>query len=75
MWQKVLITYGLLFQLTSSSPTTPSENLPATCLTEPDSVDPGVECVFPFDFEGVEYLGCIPDPEDKNRYVSFFTLK
>ena len=71
MWQKILITFGFLFQMTSSSPTNPIENLPATCLTEPDSVDPEVECVIPFNFEEVEYLGCIPDLEEKNRHVSF----
>lgn len=67
MWQKILITFWFAFQLTLSSPANPIENSFATCLTEPDSVDPEVECVFPFNFEEVEYFGCIPDQEEKNR--------
>ena len=38
-----------------------------TCITAPDSTNPGVQCKFPFTHKGVIYNGCPTHPKDKNQ--------
>jgi len=66
MLYKHLVIFSCLCHLAISFPKDP-DPVAETCQTESDSIDPGVECVFPFRYKEVEYIGCIPDADDKTR--------
>jgi len=57
----------LLYLFLSGSIGRPQEAEEQKCTTTSDSIDPGSKCVFPFTHNGLEYVGCPPDPIDTSR--------